>query len=348
MLATIHSYSSRGIPPSTNRTEPNPRKQNETQKQPKTNQHPDTMAKRKGSEYAAAPPTAVVAPSRSATSFAAGQAAGWDSTRRIIQDLIAEYEASDAAGAAGRCLSLGKELEGRKGETVEAADAAGEELRRQLKEASLAASAAAGDLEAHSAHLAGLEGEAAELRRRSDLLAARTREAEARAASHRAEAEARAGEAGAVRARRMEEVPKIQMQIALYAKVLGIKWDYDGSVGGKLKGEVVSGGGSRRLQRQRRCPKGGDPDGRNGQLLRPQGHVPHHVFSFFPSFPPLLSHPPRPSPPRTCAGSSSSTATNTTNSRSPTRSGTSWPGSHLPSRRTEDRGWGRNRIVTGR
>ena len=236
----MHSYSSRGIPPSTNRTEPNPRKQNETQKQPKTNQHPDTMAKRKGSEYAAAPPTAVVAPSRSATSFAAGQAAGWDSTRRIIQDLIAEYEASDAAGAAGRCLSLGKELEGRKGETVEAADAAGEELRRQLREASLAASAAAGDLEAHSAHLAGLEGEAAELRRRSDLLAARTREAEARAASHRAEAEARAGEAGAVRARRMEEVPKIQMQIALYAKVLGIKWDYDGSVGGKLKGEVVS------------------------------------------------------------------------------------------------------------
>ena len=38
----------------------------------------------------------------------------------------------------------------------------------------------------------------------------------------------------------MEEVPKIQMQIALYAKVVGIKWDYDASVGGMLKGEVVS------------------------------------------------------------------------------------------------------------
>jgi hypothetical protein len=38
----------------------------------------------------------------------------------------------------------------------------------------------------------------------------------------------------------MKEVPKIQMQIALYAKVVGIKWDYDESVGGVLKGEVVS------------------------------------------------------------------------------------------------------------
>ena len=88
--------------------------------------------------------------------------------------------------------------------------------------------------------IAQLEADAAELRRKNDALTAARREAEARVARFRAEADEQIDGIDAVEAHRMEEVPKIQMQIALYAKVVGIKWDYDESVGGMLKGEVVS------------------------------------------------------------------------------------------------------------
>ena len=199
------------------------------------------MPKRPPQPYAAAPPTASVSASRSASASNDDAGASWDETKQIIRDLIAEYTTSDVAQTAKDCLTLNAMLEDKQREVVAAADAQIDALSDQIRAANEACGAATDDLRAHSEHIAQLEADAAELRRKNDALTAARREAEARVASFRAEADEQIDGIDAVEADRMEEVPKIQMQIALYAKVVGIKWDYDESVGGMLKGEVVSG-----------------------------------------------------------------------------------------------------------
>lgn len=197
------------------------------------------MPKRPPQPYAAAPPTASVSASRSAPTGNDADA-HWDETKQIIRDLIAEYSTSDVAQTAKDCLTLNAMLEDKQREVVAAADAQIDALHDQIRAANEACGAATDDLQAHSDHIAQLETDAAELRRKNDALTAARREAEARVARFRAEADEQIDGIDVVEAHRMEEVPKIQMQIALYAKVVGIKWDYDASVGGILKGEVVS------------------------------------------------------------------------------------------------------------
>ena len=198
------------------------------------------MPKRPPQPYAAAPPTASVSASRSASASNDDAGASWDETKQIIRDLIAEYTTSDAAQTAKDCLTLNAMLEDKQREVVAAADEQIDALNDQIRAANEACGAATDDLRAHSEHIAQLEADAAELRRKNDALTAARREAEARVARFQAEADEQIDGIDAVEADRMEEVPKIQMQIALYAKVVGIKWDYDESVGGMLKGEVVS------------------------------------------------------------------------------------------------------------
>lgn len=201
------------------------------------------MPKRPPQPYAAAPPTSSVTASRSSNNDATATtsaSSSWDSTKQIIRDLIAEYQTSDVAQTAKDCLTLNSMLEDKQREVVALADAQIDAIQSQIDAANAACGAAADDLRAHTEHIAQLETEAAELRRRNDALTAARREAEARVARFRAEADEQIDGIDAVEAHRMEEVPKIQMQIALYAKVVGIKWDYDESVGGLLKGEVVS------------------------------------------------------------------------------------------------------------
>mmetsp|Transcript_24526 Transcript_24526/g.53138 ORF Transcript_24526/g.53138 Transcript_24526/m.53138 type:complete len:239 (+) Transcript_24526:179-895(+) len=199
------------------------------------------MPKRPPQPYAAAPTTSsVVAPSRSSDDTSRTNR-GWDSssTKQIIRDLIAEYSTSDVVQTAKDCLTLNAMLEDKQREVVAQADAQIDALQAQIDEANAARGAATDDLRAHTEHIAQLESEAAELRRRNDALTSARREAEARVARFKAEADEQIDGIDAVEAHRMEEVPKIQMQIALYAKVVRIKWDYDESVGGVLKGEVA-------------------------------------------------------------------------------------------------------------
>lgn len=194
------------------------------------------MPKRPQPAYSeAAPPTAADHEDDITTSHQS-----WDTTKQLIQSLIDEYSTSNAVQVAKDCMTLNAMLEDKQREVVALADERIDSLHEQIRLVREACGAAADDLASHQDHISQLEGEAAELRRRNDALLAARREAQARVVRYRAEAEEQMDGIDAVEANRMDGVTKIQMQISLYAKVVGIKWNYDESMNGILKGEVVS------------------------------------------------------------------------------------------------------------
>uniref|UniRef100_A0A7S1YQV0 Kinetochore protein Spc24 n=1 Tax=Ditylum brightwellii TaxID=49249 RepID=A0A7S1YQV0_9STRA len=214
------------------------------------------MAKRKGSDFAASPPTAVItsldtvstcspitsgltpltasslftSPQTSPTVHQTEEEEAWEESKDLMAKLIEHFDGPDAdddAALVKESMLLVENLKIGSQRNAEEAASVKHHIQRQIKEEEDACRREGEDLAKQNCHIAALEEEIRNLKIINDEVDQQKKESEQRTERYRAEASVEVEKIDEVEAAKIKEVPRMKKQLSLYAAMTNIKWHYE-------------------------------------------------------------------------------------------------------------------------